>query len=532
MATRPMILGPDGQPIRREVLTSDQARPTLTGVRQVQTGYPGDGLNPQRLAGIMRQADQGDPLRYLELAEQIEERDQHYTGVLGTRKRSVAQLPIVVDAASDSAKDVEIADMVRRWLERDELQDELFDILDAVGKGYSFTEIVWDTSEGQWRPVRLEWRDPRWFEFDKTDGRTPLLKTDEGPQPLPGFKYIQARIRAKSGLPVRSGLARLACWSWMFKAFNLRDWAIFTQTYGQPIRVGKWHAGASDADKDALFRAVANVAGDCACIIPQGMEIEFVESKSIGASGELYEKRADWLDRQVSKSVLGQTATTDAIAGGHAVGQEHRQVQEDIERADCKATAAPLNRDLIIPWVILEYGPQPAYPKLRIGRQEERDLKLTLDAIKTFVPMGMKVQASVVRDLINIADPDDDSELLHAPASAPAAAPPEDPDDPEDDEDPEEAPQAPRRGDALDGLVDAALEGWEELADPVTDPILAAIEAATSEEDLRRRLEEILASDVPTAAAPLLERIARSLFVARAAGDVGLDPATGTLPQS
>jgi phage gp29-like protein len=85
--------------------------------------------------------------------------------VLGTRKRSVAQLDItgrrrVGRCRATSAR----RHGARLARTRDELQDELFDMLDAIGKGVSFTEIVWDTSEGQWRPARLEWRDPRWFE--------------------------------------------------------------------------------------------------------------------------------------------------------------------------------------------------------------------------------------------------------------------------------------------------------------------------------------------------------------------------------
>ncbi|HEY5209629.1 MAG TPA: DUF935 family protein [Stellaceae bacterium] len=225
MANLSPILGPDGYPIERQTLTEEIAQPTLTGVRSILTGYPADGLNPSRLARILHEADQGDWLRYLELAEQIEERDLHYVGVLGTRKRSVAQLEIQVDAGSDDPEHVRHADTIRAWLDRDTLQEEIFDILDAIGKGVSFTEILWDTSEGQWLPARLEWRDPRWFVPDPADGKTPLLRTDIGFVPIPGFKFICASIRAKSGLPIRSGLARIACWAWMFKAFTLRDWA-------------------------------------------------------------------------------------------------------------------------------------------------------------------------------------------------------------------------------------------------------------------------------------------------------------------
>lgn len=411
-----------GRPLRRDLLTKEVAGPTVGGVRSPMAGYPADGLNPLRLAQILRSADMGDPQRYFELAETIEERDPHYVGVLGTRKRSVSQVEVSVVAASEEPADVELADMVREWIDRDELADETFDILDAVGKGVSYTEIIWDTSEGQWRPDRLERVEQRWIEYDRRDGRTPLLRGGESgrgqAEPLAPFKFISHAVKAKSGLPVRSGIARIAAWGWMFKAFTQRDWAIFAQTYGQPIRVGKFAPGASAEDRATLFRAVANIAGDMAAIIPQGMDLEFIESGNVGPGSDLYEKRADWLDRQVSKAVLGQTTTTDAVSGGHAVAQEHRQVQEDIETADCKALAATLNRDLVRPWVILERGPQRRYPRLRIERPKAEDLVQLADALAKLVPLGLRVSAGEVRDKFALSEPAAADELLQAPRSA------------------------------------------------------------------------------------------------------------------
>lgn len=473
MATKPILYDPYGRPIEREVLKAEIAAPTLTGVRSPYSGYPGDGLNPRRLATILREADDGEPMRYMELAEQIEERDLHYAGVLGTRKRSVAQLDITVEAVSDDKADVDRADMIRAWLTRDELQDEMFDMLDAIGKGWSFTEIIWDTSEGQWRPSRLEYRDPRWFLPHRQDGATPLLRADEGNVPLPFYKFVVARIKAKSGLPVRSGLARLATWSWMFKAFTQRDWAIFAQTFGQPIRVGKYGPGATEEDKGTLFRAVANIAGDCAAIIPQSMELEFVESKNVTAGTDLYEKRADWLDRQISKAVLGQTATTDAIAGGHAVGKEHRKVQEDIERADARALAAVINRDLVRAWIDLEYGPQKSYPRIRIGRQEERDIKQLVESVKELVPMGLRVERSWMADQLGIPDPDASAELLtSAPQSASPAVP-------------EIALNAQITRDAIDDLADDAETLAQGAADELIDVVRALIEDAETLDAVR-----------------------------------------------
>ena len=425
----PVLLDRWGKPVQRAVLTQEISAATLGSVRSPITGYPADGLNPVRLASILREADAGDPVRYLELAETIEERDLHYLGVMGTRRRSVSQLDITVEAASDDARDIEIADMIRDWLTRDELSDELFHMLDCIGKGYSFTEIMWDTSEDQWRPERLEWRDPRWFRFDRVAIATPLMLGPHGEEePLRPFKFIFAEVKAKSGIALRSGLARAAAWAWMFKAYTQRDWAIFAQTYGQPVRLGKYGPGASEADKATLFRAVANIAGDCAAIIPESMAIDFVETKSVGATADLYKQRADWLDQQISKAVLGQTATTDAVTGGLGSGKEHRQVQEDIERADAKALSGILNRDLIRPWVDLEYGPQRRYPRLKIARPEPEDLKAMAEALAALVPIGLRVSQKKTRDRFGFDEPENSADVMgQIPPSEPPAPPGVDP---------------------------------------------------------------------------------------------------------
>ena len=419
MGRKPQIFDAFGRPIQRGTLTTEVATASIGGVRSPIAGYPADGLTPERLASILREADQGDPLRYLELAETIEERDPHYLAVLATRKRAVAQIEITVEPASDDAEDVKKADLVRDWLKRDELADEVFHILDCLGKGYSFTEIRWNFDGPTYFPERLERRDPRWFRFDRNDLSTPLMLDANGVEkPLEGGKFIYANIQAKSGLALRGGLARVAAWGWMFKAYTQRDWAIFTQTYGQPLRVGKYGAGASQKDRDTLFNAVANIAGDCAAIIPESMTIDFVETSNVGASSDLYLKRADWLDQQISKAVLGQTATTDAVTGGLGSGKEHRQVQEDIERADAKALAAILNRDLIRVWMDIEFGPQKRYPRLKIQRPEAEDLAAMATSLGVLVPLGLRVKMAEVREKFGWSDPGPDDEVLTAPAAA------------------------------------------------------------------------------------------------------------------
>ena len=417
------LLDARGQPVKKAELKAEISRATIGGVRSPISGYPADGLNPNRLASILREADAGDAIRYLELAETIEERDAHYLGVLGTRRRAVSQMPFTVEAGDDTPEAEDQAKMVRDWLMRDELTEEVFDILDTIGKGYSMSEIIWDTSEGQWMPLRLEYRDPRWFRFDRNDLKTPLMLTDTGQEvALPAFKFIFAQIRAKSGITLRSGLARVAAWGWMFKAYTQRDWAIFTQTYGQPLRLGKFGPSASEADKNTLFTAVSNIAGDCAAIIPDSMQIEFIETSNVGASSDLYERRANWLDQQISKAVLGQTATTDAVTGGLGSGKEHREVQKSIQTADARALAAILNRDLIRPWMQLCFGPLQVYPRLKIEEPEKEDLVALSTAIGGLVDRGLEVDQGELRDKFGLSDPKPGAKLLRpSGGGAPAA---------------------------------------------------------------------------------------------------------------
>jgi len=400
------------QPVSQKELGAARATPTVGGVRPVISNHPAEGLNPVRLANIHRQAAQGEPLDYLELAEDIEERDLHYAGVLATRKRSVAQLPITVTAASDSTEHKKHAEFVRSWINDEILQDALFDMLDAIGKGFSIMEIEWRHHLGYTCPAEFVYRPQRWFTFDKADGETILLRDGIQGEQLAPHKYITHRHPSKSGLTIRSGISRVASWAWMFKQFTMKDWAIFCQNYGQPIRVGRYGRNATEDEKEVLWRAVTGIAGDCAAIMPADMAIEFHGMEGKAATSDLYETRSDWLDRQISKAVLGQTTTTDAVSGGHAVSKEHRQVQEDIERSDAKMSSTTINRQVIPNMIAFNFEPQDLYPKIKIGRPDEPDLGEFSEAFSKLAPQGLTASMDFMRERLSIPAPKDGEEVV------------------------------------------------------------------------------------------------------------------------
>jgi phage gp29-like protein len=437
-----------GREVAIERLRAEQAGPTMAGVRNIYSiTHPAAGLTPEKLAGLLRQAEFGDPFQYLELAEEMEEKDLHYLAVLSTRKQAVAQLEITIEAASSEAADRRNAELAQQALLEGalNLREAVFDVLDALGKGFSASEIIWDTSGGEWYPARLKWRDPRWFLFDWVSGEQLLVRslpgeTEEpvGPPPngyshldarmapaqyrarqvstpwnglqpmtapLAPFKFVIHRARVKSGLPIRGGLARVAAWAYLFKNYAMKDWVTFAEVFGQPLRLGKYGSGATEADKSALLQAVANIGTDAAAIVPDSMIIEFTQARQSG-SAELYQRLCEYLDRQVSKAVLGQTLTTEIgrEGGSRAAAQIHDMVRRDILASDAQRLEATLTRDLVKPLIDLNAGPTRRYPQVRLGLPESQDAKAFADIVAELADRGLRIGQRAVLEKLGLAE--------------------------------------------------------------------------------------------------------------------------------
>ncbi len=532
------LLDQYGRPIKRSVLKRELSSPSFASVRSIIGTHHVRGLTPQRLATVLREAEDGDAEAYLDLAEDMEERDLHYLAVLSTRRRQVSQLTITVEPADDSAEAEADAELVREWVDRQELEDELFDLLDAIGKGFAVCEIMWEMSELQWMPMRLEYRLPRWFEFDRETGSELLLRDrsgDLGLAELEPAKFVVHRHAAKSGVPIRGGLARCAAWAWMFKNYTTRDWVRFVEAYGQPLRLGKYDKGSSDHERGVLLGAVSKIAADAAAIVPMGMEIEFPEPKDAAARSEIYKDLLEYIDAQVSKAVLGQTLTTDTSesgGGAYALGKVHDEVRHDIERSDARQLAATLNRDIVRPLILLNRGEREQLPRIVIGREEQSDPGMLSEAVSKLVPLGLRVGQVEMLGKLGLSEPGEDEEVLEARAPLPIPGFGGDPDDDQEDDEDDEGAVARAlarservRRDEIDRAIADLLDGdgWEPLMEPVIEPVLAearaALERGESLEAFRDRLPQLFAAMDDSR---LVETLRRMGFSARLSGDAGL----------
>jgi phage gp29-like protein len=184
-----------------------------------------------------------------------------------------------------------------------------------------------------------------------------------------------------------------------------------------------------------------------------------------------------------------------------------------------------VNRQIVQAMIAFTFGPQDAYPRLTIGRPDEVPIETVIEGVQRLVPLGLRVEASQLRDRLGLSEPGEEAEVL-APRAVPSAAP-------------AEAPPA-----NLAALNAARLRGAEALGTPeaverltqrlaedaagamagLTREIRAEFAAARDMQDLARRLARMQLDP-----AQLAEALGRGMAIAHLAGQAALldelDPA-------
>ena len=375
--------------------------------------YPSNGLTPVKLAEIFREADAGDVLRQMELFEEMEEKDPHLFSQLQTRKNAVTGLDFEVIPFGDEPLDKEIADFIEEQLNGIEsFEDVENDLLDAIGKGFAVSEILWGYDEGHVVVQDIKTRHQKRFFWDTLDDSF-KVRTKDAPEGilLPANKFIVHKYKARSGHTSRAGILRVVAWMYLFKNYDLKDWVSFAEIYGLPLRLGKYAPGASDSDKAALMRALIQIGSDAAGIIPDGTSIDFITTEKTSSS-DLYERLARYCDEQISKAILGQTLTSDSGGGSYAQSKTHNDVRHDLTVADCKALASTLRRDLIRPLCIFNFGEDKRIPYIRFDCEESEDLTQTATILGTLIEkVGLRVPTSFVYKKFSIPEPEEGEEI-------------------------------------------------------------------------------------------------------------------------
>jgi phage gp29-like protein len=512
----------------------------------------------------LQAAEQGDLVALQDLADDMQERDGQIYSCLQQRVTAVTSRDITI-APPPKATEAERAQAANVAAMLDDAGVDLSalatSLMDAVLKGFSAVEQWWQP-EGKLQVPRHEARQQRMFTVRNAsftpqtqapqagqwlDPRNELrLRTASSPdgEALRTYGWVLHRHNAKNGYLAKQSMARVLVWPYILKHYALRDFAEFLEIYGLPLRLGTYPAGASDADKRTLLRAVTEIGHNAAGIIPSGMMIDFKEAaKGVGAP---FLEQVRYNDEMIAKAILGQTLTSgEGRNGTQALGNVHADVRDMIRNADARAVAATITRDVLWPFVQFNVpGVDPRrMPSVHIDTKDPQDLASLVDGLSKAVALGVRVPASWASREMGIPEAADGEAVLTAPAPAPAPGVPAQPGTPAPKTPGRTqlaaalavlaaqagtAPAAPGAGtvpagaDELDALVGEMLGEWDDAMGPLVTPLLdetdAAIESGESLDSLMQRLPALLARMDASALADLLTRAG---FVANTAGQAG-----------
>ncbi len=505
-----------GQPIESGSLDLPQTS-RLASLHREVAGHPARGLNPSRLNTILEAAEHGDLIAQHELFRDMEERDGHVFSELSKRKRAVIKLSWDIVPPRNPSKEEEDATAYVKELLQDmsDFEDLMFDALDGIGHGFSALELEWQRIGSDWTIQRAHHRPQTWFQLDR-DTRSDLRLRDSTPdgQQLQAFGWMLHVHKAMSGYTVRSGLARVLVWPYLFKHFSVGDLAEFLDIYGLPLRIGKFPSQATPEEKATLWRAVAGIGHNAAGIIPASMAIEFQEAAK--GSEKPFESMIQWCERTQSKAITGSTLTSDAGSTGLGSGlaEVHNEVRLDIRDSDCKQLAGTITRDLIYPMLAINKGWSDVRrcPRLVFDTLEAEDLKTYADSLPKLVGVGMRIPVQWAHERLRIPQPADDEAVLATEGKAKPES---------TDKGKAEARAAlsaePGSGEShvLDGVADGLKEAIQTQAEAWLMPALKALSDAGE----AKAALELLASENPLVDDDVLtEAVARAMFVVELVG--------------
>ena len=384
--------------------------------------YPADSLTPQRLGQILRAADAGMPDAAMQLYEQMEEKDPHLFSVANTRRLALTGLEWQVVSASDMVEGVdrvladEAADYCRQALSRLERFDEVLQQLAlAMGRNIAMAELLWEATGQGHELVGIEPVDFTRIVFDDYDH--PRVLTDEEPirgLALPPGKFVVHTPHCVSGHPPRGGLLRVTALAFLGKHYAMKDWLVFAEVFGMPVRIARYDSSATAEEKRELLDMLQRLGSDAAGIFSKAVDLEVVEAGR-GGPAPPYEAMCNYFNREISKAWLGQTLTTETsgASGSLAASKVHERVRRDLREDDIRKEGRTIRRDVLRPLAQLKFGTNVPLPYFRrkMDRPESlQELAEVLAVAKN--ELGIRIPRRWVHDMLGIPEPDGEDALL------------------------------------------------------------------------------------------------------------------------
>lgn len=382
--------------------------------------YPSVGLTPSRLRAFLQAADGGSPQMQFELFAEMLQKWPRLAAVENTRRLALTGLDWEVVPAGDLAGTAEAeqaaraADFCRQTLARIERFREVLDHLaQAIGCGIGLAELVWE--DGQLADVvpvpngRLvadphePWRLRVLTEEEPTLG----VAIDEYPA-----KWVVHRPRAAIGRSFEGGLLRASALLYLAQSLSFKDWLIYSQIAGMPVRVAQFEPGTPESDKQRLLKMLESLGTDAVAVFGKNVDLKFIEPTRSGERP--YQPLQEYCNTEVTILWLGQHLTTDVRStGSRAAAEIHDRVREDLLVSDIAEEGRTVRRDLLTPLVESRFGDGVPVPQFRRSLVQSVDTRVLVDTLAVAVnQLGLAVSRQWVHQALGIPLPRGDEPVL------------------------------------------------------------------------------------------------------------------------
>lgn len=224
--------------------------------------------------------------------------------------------------------------------------------------------------------------------------------TDEGVNVREG---IYAKTVMEVGNPNDLGLYLKAAPYQILKRGGLGDWALFVQVFGNPIIDAQWD-GFDEKQRIALLNAINELGSGGALVRPKGTEINLIEN-SKAANGDLQDKLMTFLNKEISKALLGSTETTESsTSSGYAQSKTHGEQDERKNESDINFTRRILNSRFIR--ILASHGIDTKGGRFIVeGESNELSVKESFDMQMAMKKAGIHIDDAFFYETYSIPTP-------------------------------------------------------------------------------------------------------------------------------
>jgi phage gp29-like protein len=337
---------------------------------------------------LLEQKSGGD----LELYELVAQDDQ-VKSCLQQRFRALLAKDWEVIPGGEKRIDKQAAEHLEKQLEAIDWDAINEKMLFGIHYGYSAAEVLWKREDDKVGIEAIKVRNRRRFHFNADQQL--VLKTMQNPlgEALPERKFWHFCTGADhDDEPYGRGLGHWLYWPTFFKRNGVRWWLKFIEKYAKPTRLGKYPTGATQGEKDVLWNALDSFGDDDRSMIPEGLEMLFLESARSGTVD--YKALCDQMDGAIAKIILSQTMTTD---DGSSLSQAsvHESVKDEVIESDSDLLCESFNNSVAV-WLTDWNYPGAAYPKVRRKIQVDPDPATMADTDIKLQGLGISLKPAAI----------------------------------------------------------------------------------------------------------------------------------------